>query len=244
MQLSFIQTWRAMRALRRQESGFKHMWQAFTGYPALADGRHDDENWRAHNGRFAGCLIKIPASALEPNLEAFRDALRPLDQARLHPDHFLHIMIQEIGFVCRTPAGPDEISIERFDELGSALSTALTDMDAFDISIRSVNSFEDAAFLEVHDGGRCNGLHQRLREVAAVPMIPRYAFLPHITVAHYLGGCDSQPMLTALQDFRETEFGTFHVEEVEIATLRVDIDYPPVLTTRTLNLKPRSQPPR
>src|SRR4051812_3732825 len=157
MQLSFIQTWRAMRALRRQESGFKRMWQAFTGYPTLADGRHDDANWRAHNGRFAGCLIKIPASALEPNLEAFRNAVRPLEQARLHPDHFLHIMIQEIGFVCRTPQGPDEISIERFDELGSALSTALTDMDAFDITIRGVNSFEDAAFLEVHDAGRCNG---------------------------------------------------------------------------------------
>ncbi|HQY31490.1 MAG TPA: 2'-5' RNA ligase family protein, partial [Thermomicrobiales bacterium] len=197
------------------------MWQTFVRYPHLADGRHDDEAWRAHSGRFAACLIRIPASALQPNLNTFREAVGPLGLSRLHPDHFLHIMVQEIGFVTRNPTTPDELSLDRFDELGSALGSALNDIEQFDVVVRGVNSFEDAAFLEVHDGGRCQMLHKRLREVAAVPLIPRYAFLPHITIAHYLGVFDSMPIVQALQPFRESEFGIVRISEVEIVTFRV-----------------------
>jgi 2'-5' RNA ligase len=116
------------------------------------------------------------------------------------------------------------------------LSPALSDMEAFDTNIASANSFEDAAFLEVHDGGGCEAIHRRLREVAAVPMIPRYAYLPHLTVAHYLGDYDAYPTIKVLQQFRDVVFGSFRVTEVEIATLRVDIDYPPIYTSRTLVL--------
>ena len=168
MTVGVIQSWRNRRLNRRQEQAYRRMWQDFVRYPTLADGRHDDENWRAHNGRFAACMVRVPASALEPNLQAFRDVLEPLASARLHPDHFLHIMIQEIGFVGRSPDKPDDLSLERFDELGVALSTSLADLDAFDIVVRAANSFEDAAFLEVHDGANCHLLHRKLREVSAV----------------------------------------------------------------------------
>ena len=146
-------------------------------------------------------------------------------------------MLQEIGFVCRNPEGSDELSLERFDEVSIALSTALDDITSFDINIGSTNSFEDAAFIEVHDGGGCEAVHRRLREVAAVPMIPRYAFLPHITIAHYLGQADAYAAVKSLQTFRDIPFGAVHVTEVEIATLRVDIDYPPIYTSRKLLLK-------
>lgn len=145
-------------------------------------------------------------------------------------------MVQEIGFICRKPSKPDEISIERFDELSSALGTALSDLHPFDTNIAFANSFEDAAFIEVHDGGGCEAIHRRLREVAAVPMIPRYAFLPHLTVGHYLGDADSLPTVKALQQFREVVFGAFRVAEVEVATMRVDIDYPPIYSSRKLIL--------
>ena len=234
--MSWLEGWRAKRTARRQDAAYRRIWQAFTRYPTLADGRHDDALWRAHNGRFAGCLIRVPVSHLQPELDRIRAALSRPHEIRLHPDHFLHIMVQEIGFICRNPSKPDEISIERFDELSGALSTALTDMSAFDVNIAFANSFEDAAFIEVHDGGGCEAIHRRLREVAAVPMIPRYAFLPHLTVAHYLGNFDSYPTVKALQQFRDVAFGTFRVTEVEIATLRVDIDYPPIYSSRKLVL--------
>jgi 2'-5' RNA ligase len=236
MPLSFLSQWREGRIGRRQESAYRSLWSAFSRYPTLADGRHDDVAWREHPGRFACCLIRVPVAELQPQLDNVRAALAGDGKSRLHPDQFLHIMIQEIGFVCRKPTRPDELSIERFDELNSALSTALNDLPAFDVTIANANSFEDAAFLEVHDGGGCEAIHRRLREAAAVTMIPRFAFLPHITIAHYLGSFDALHTVQTLQDFRATEFGKFRVTEVEIATMRVDIDYPPIYTTQKLIL--------
>jgi 2'-5' RNA ligase len=235
--VKWLDKWRHRQSGRRREAAYRRLWQAFSRYQTLADGRHDDENWRAHNGRFAACLIKVPAHALEPELGRLRAAISSSEEVRLHPDHFLHIMVQEIGFVMRKPSRPDEISIERFDELSAALSTALGDIEPFDVQISNANSFEDAAFLEVHDGGRCELIHGRLREVAAVPMIPRYAYLPHVTIAHYLGEFDSHATVMALQEFRNATFGTFPVAEVEIVTMRVDVDYPQIYTSRKLLLK-------
>jgi 2'-5' RNA ligase len=224
------------RQARRQESAYRRHWQAFSRYPTLADGRHDDEAWRAHSGRFACCLIRVPANALQPRLNELRTDLTAGGHARLHPDHFLHIMIQEIGFTTTNPTRQDELTFDRFDELTTAFSSALRDISGFDITVCSANSFEDAAFLEVQDGGRCSAVHGRLREVAAVPMIPRYAYLPHVTIAHYLGSFDSLDTLKTLQRFRSVEFGSFHVTEIEIATLRVDIDYPPIHSVRKISL--------
>ena len=146
-------------------------------------------------------------------------------------------MIQEIGFTTTHPTRQDELTFDRFDELTTAFSSALRDISPFQISVGSANSFEDAAFLEVQDGGRCSAVHGRLREVAAVPMIPRYAYLPHITIAHYLGSFDSMDTLRTLQRYRNVEFGKFEVTEIEIATLRVDIDYPPIHSVRKISLK-------
>jgi 2'-5' RNA ligase len=235
--VSWLETWREKREARRRDAAYRRLWQAFTRYPTVADGRHDDEAWRAHDGRFAACLIRVPASSLEPELSKLRGALDRPEQIRLHPDHFLHIMIQEIGFVTKSPKKPDELSIDRFDEVTMALNSALHDMSTFEVCIGGVNSFEDAAFLEVRNGGGTEAIHRRLREVAAVPMIPRYAFLPHVTVAHYLGSFDSLPIVKALQSFRGTVFGTFPVTEVEIVTMRVDVDYSPIFTSRTLKLR-------
>jgi 2'-5' RNA ligase len=179
----------------------------------------------------------LPASALQPELDRLRHAIGQEGRARLHPDHFLHIMVQEIGFVTRKPAKQDELSIERFEELSAAFASALHDLSAFEISIANANSFEDAAFLEVHDGGNCEAIHSRLREVAAVPLIPRYAYLPHVTISHYLGVYDSLETVKALQQFRRTQFGSFPVSEVEIVTMRVDIDYPPIHTSRKIELR-------
>lgn len=235
--MNWFERWRERRGSRRRDGAYRRLWHAFTRYPTLADGRHDDEAWRGHDGRFAGCLIRVPASQLQPELDRLRSALDRPSEIRLNPDHFLHIMIQEIGFVCRTASKPDELTIERFDELSSNLTSALDDIAAFDVTVGAANSFEDAAFLEVHDHGGCEAIHRRLREVAAVPLIPRYAFLPHVTIAHYLGSFDSLPVVKALQPFRDVEFGTFRVSEVEIVTMRVDIDYPPLYTTRKLKLR-------
>lgn len=228
--------WRQRRRARRQSSAYRRIWQAFERYPTLADGRHDDATWRDHTGLFACCMVRIPAGALSPALDQLRAGLTDLAVARLHPDGFIHVMLQEIGFVTLNPTKDDEITPARFDELRTAIRSVSNDVGPFQMAVGGANSFQDAPFLEVRDEGACSLIHSRLRELAAVPIVPRYPYLPHVTVGHYIAELDPIPTIALLREFHQTQFGSFAVDAIELATLRVDLDYAPFEPTQIIRL--------
>jgi 2'-5' RNA ligase len=232
----FRASWRDARAARQQDSSYRRIWQAFRQHSHVADGRHDTEEWRAHNGVFAGCIVRVPADSLKPALDELRDALRPTPFVRLHPDHFLHVMLQEIGFVCDHPRKRSEWSAERLDEYVTAASTAVADAPSFDLHLGGANAFQDAVFLDVHDRGACARLHVRLHDLAAVPFVPRFAYLPHTTVAHFTEQAPIDNLPATIARFRDRRFGTFMVTQIEIVTLRVDEPYPELETHAVLPL--------
>ena len=232
-----LSRWRQRRRARRPTAAYRGIWEAFERYPTLADGRHDEEVWRDHSGLFACCMIRIPVGSLDPALGELRRVLEDVAVARLHPDGFLHVMLQEIGFVTFAPVKDDEITPARFDEIRSAVGSVSKDIGAFRLSVGGVNSFQDAPFLEVRDEGACNLIHTRLRELTAVPIVPRYPFLPHVTVGHYVRDVDPIPTIALLRQFREREFGSFTVAAIEFATLRVDMDAAPFETNRLIRLR-------
>lgn len=232
-----LSRWRQRRRARRQNAAYRGIWEAFERYPTLADGRHDDEVWRDHSGLFACCMIRIPLGSLDPALTELRSGLDALSVARLHPDGFLHVMLQEIGFVTFAPVKDDEITPARFDEIRSAVGAVSKDVAPFRMSVGGANSFQDAPFLEVRDDGACHLIHTRLRELAAVPIVPRYPFLPHITIGHYVGEFDPISTIALLRRHRETEFGTVQVDAIELATLCVDIDAAPFGLNQLIRLR-------
>lgn len=232
-----LSRWRQRRRARRQTAAYRGIWEAFERYPTLADGRHDDEVWRDHAGLFACCMIRIPLGSLDPALGELRRGLEDLSVARLHPDGFLHVMLQEIGFVTFAPVKDDEITPARFDEIRSAIGSVSKDIGAFRLSVGGANSFQDAPFLEVRDDGACNLIHIRLRELAAVPIVPRYPYLPHVTVGHYVAEVDPIPTIALLRRHRDTEFGSIQVDTIELATLRVDIDDAPFEPNQLIRLR-------
>ena len=231
-----LSRWRQRRRARRQNAAYRRIWEAFERYPTLADGRHDDKVWRDHSGLFACCMVRIPVASIKPALDELRRGLMDLSVARLHPDGFLHVMLQEIGFVTIAPVKHDELTPARFDELRTAIGSVSKDVGPFQMSVGGANSFQDAPFLEVRDDGACNLIHSRLRELAAVPIIPRYPYLPHVTIGHYVGDFDPIPTIALLRTFRETEFGSFEVDAIELATLRVELDYAPFLPNQIIRL--------
>lgn len=232
-----LSRWRQRRRSRRQIAAYRGIWEAFERYPTLADSRHDDEVWRDHAGLFACCMIRIPVGSLDPALGELRDKLEALSVARLQPDGFLHVMLQEIGFVTFAPVKDDEITPARFDEIRSAIGSVAKDIGPFRMSIGGGSSFQDAPFLEVRDDGACNLIHTRLRELAAVPIVPRYPFLPHVTIGHYIRDVDPIPTIALLRQHRETEFGSIEVDAIELATLRVDIDAAPLEPNQIIRLR-------
>lgn len=209
-----------------QEEAFRRVWQTFRTFDRLADGRHDTPDWRSHDGVYAVCVVRVSVEALTVPFAECRRALAAYPFVRLHPEGFLHVSLQELGFVCNQPERPDEISAERLQDFAQAAAAALGDRAPFDVSLGGLNSFQDAAFLDVHDEGACGRLHARLFELAAVGRSPRFAFLPHVTVGHYTAAAPIAGLAGDLARWRDIRFATFPVTAVEIVTLRLDVPYP------------------
>ena len=220
-----------------QENAFRRVWQAFRTFHQVADGRHDTADWRAHDGVYALCLVRVPAAVLQPALDRLRAELRPYPFVRLHPDGFLHVSLQELGFVCARPGRDDEITPTRLDEFVSSAAGPIGEHPAFEMALGGANSFQDAAFLDVHDDGNLAPLHARLFELAAIARAPEYAYLPHATVAHYTQEAPSFHLAGTLAPWRTTRFGSFLVDRIEVVTIRLDEAYPPLETYATLPLR-------
>ena len=220
-----------------QDEAYRRVWQTFRTFKSLADGRHDTPDWRAHDGVYAVFVVRVPAEALQPALDRCRAGLGEHPFVRVHPDNFLHIALQELGFVCEARQRADEISPSRLEELATAAASRIGNHPGFNVSLGGANSFQDAAFLDVHDGGHCTRLHTRLFELAAIPRSSRYAYLPHATIAHYTGAAPPDGLAASLARWRDINFGAFHVKEIELVTLRVDEPYPPLDTYAIVPLR-------
>ncbi|MCC6313421.1 MAG: 2'-5' RNA ligase family protein [Thermomicrobiales bacterium] len=210
-----------------QEAAYRRIWQTFRTYTHVVDGRHDNPDWRSRSGSFVMAIIRVPVDVLRVDqLARCRAELAAFPFVRVHPDAFLHVTLQELGFLVETPQRPDEISPLRLEEFTAAAAEAVAERRPFEIGLGGVNSFQDAAFLEVRDDGACAPIHQRLFELAAIPRAPRFAYLPLVTLAHYTAEAPTLRLAETLQHWRDADFGSFPVQEIEIVTLRVDESYP------------------
>jgi 2'-5' RNA ligase len=163
-------------------------------------------------------------------LSVLRENLAELDGARLHPDHFLHIMLQELGFVAESPRQRDEISPARLEEFAQTVVEPISSTRAFSVTLGGANSFQDAAFLEVRGSGPLSRLHDRLFDLAALPTVPSYSYLPHCTIAHYDGTTPHTDVQSVLAPWRNEVFGELTIAEAEIVTLNPDEAYPELVT--------------
>jgi 2'-5' RNA ligase len=82
----------------------------------------------------------------------------------------------------------------------------------------------------VRGGGRLARLHERLFDLAAMPTMPSYSYLPHCTIAHYDGSTPPDAAYSALAPWRNEVFGEFAITEAEIVTLDPHDAYPELAT--------------
>lgn len=222
--------------MSEQEEGFRRVWQNLRQVTEVEDGRHDTVHWRSHLGKFAICCVRVPISAIAPEIADVRRALRSLPFVRLHPDHFLHIAIQEIGFLSDAPKHRDEFALDRLEEFIAMSERPISDFAPFEIAVGGVNSFTDAAFLDVHDNGWLSRIHRRLRDFALVPVDHRYPYLPTLTIAHYVTSAPIGRLPAILSEWRDAEFGSFTVRDVDIVLLRPTEAYPSLEIAHSFSL--------
>ncbi|MFM9108059.1 MAG: 2'-5' RNA ligase family protein [Chloroflexota bacterium] len=217
-----------------QDEALRRVWQAFRTFGHVEDGRHDTGDWRSREGVFALAAIRVPAAALQPGLDELRAALAGFPFVRLHPDGFLHITLQELGFVVDRPARPDEISPTRLEEFIESAATVSAARGPVDLALVGANSFQDAVFLDVHDRDALAALQARLFDLAAIPRARTFAYLPHCTIAHYTAEAPSTHLAATIGRFRDRPFGAFTASRIEVLTLRLDEPYPPFETVAVL----------
>jgi 2'-5' RNA ligase len=214
----------------RLTATYERVWEAFQRSQSTVDGRHDTAYWRAHSDPYAACVVRVPAEDLQPNLTDLRRQLAELPGLRLHPDHFLHIMLQELGFVVESPRQPDEISAARLEEFAQSIVEPISSTRAWPVTLGGVNSFQDAVFLDVRGGAPLSRLHERLFDLAAMPTLPSYSYLPHCTIAHYDGTTPPDEAQALLAPWRSKPIGELVITEVEIVTLDPSEAYPELNT--------------
>lgn len=220
------------------EKSYRRVWDAFCQSESTLDGRHDNQRWQAHEGVYAACVVRIDAEALRPMLTELRTALAGLEGVRLHPDPFLHIMLQELGYVELFPHDPSQVTLERLEEFAQSSIEPVASTRSFPVALGGVNAFQDAIFLESRGAGELVRLHERLFELAVISHVPRHSYLPQCTIAHFVGGAPAAPVREALEPFRETKVGEIEVQEVEIVTFDTSQTYPQLESFAVIPLKP------
>lgn len=211
---------------RRLAAAYGRVWDAFVASSHTADGRHDNTRWREHTGPYAACIVRVNAGAIANELWPLRQALSAVPEVRLHPDGFLHVMIQELGFVTENPTAPDEITPARLEEFAIAAVEPIAATSPFSLDFGGANAFLDAVFLEVDPGETLNHLHDRLLDLAALPWSSEFSYLPHCTIAHFTGEAPTPAAVTAIAPWRGHSFGSEPITEIEIVTLDTWDPYP------------------
>jgi 2'-5' RNA ligase len=205
---------------------YRRVWDSFCRSNTTEDGRHDTEHWRAHTSPYAACVVRVNAADLQPGLGLLRASLDHVAGTRLHPDHFFHIMLQELGFVVDHPAHPDEVSPARLEEFAMAAIEPVSMLLPLTVTLGGANAFHDAVFLEIGGAEIFAQLHARLFELAAIPAIPAFPYLPHCTIAHFDGAASPAEAARVLEPWRTEIFGAFTLAEVEVVTLDPTEPYP------------------
>lgn len=219
-----------------QDEAYRRVWQHLRLVTHVADGRHDTPEWRQHDGDVVLCCVRIPPGALSPLIEDVREVLGRYSFVRLHPDHFLHIPVQELGFLTDRPKARDGVTPARLREMIAQAEVPISDFAPFPIALGGVNSFVDAAFLDVHDNGWLGRIHRRLLDFVAIPPDQRFSYLPQVTIAHYTGRAPIGNLPATLAPWRDQPFGGFQVTSIDIVRLRTDEPYPELVLEHQFRL--------
>lgn len=182
------------------------------------------------------CCVRVPTEALGEQFEALQQALSEFPFVRLHPRSFLHIPIQEIGFVVDEPTRRNELGEGQLQEFIASSERPLLDFPRFPVSLGPVNSFADAAFLDVHDLGWFSRIHRRVIDFATMPPSYRYPYLPHVTIAHYTGAASADNLAGVLADWRDQPLGEFEVSEIDLVMLGTQETFPEFEVVHTFRL--------
>lgn len=210
----------------QQDEAYRRIWQNLRSLPEIEDGRTETQGYKAQRAPLAICCVRIPRSAIGPEFDGIRETLGALPFVDVYPDDLLYVTVQEIAYVEDTGEARDEMSRARLNEFVSMAERALRDFPRFSIGLGPVNSFADAAFLDIRDGGWLSRIQGRLMDLMAVSPSTRYPYIPHLTFAGYTEAVPIGNLPATLAEWRDIPLGTFEVTGIEVALVTSGDPFP------------------
>lgn len=205
-----------------QDESYRRIWSHLRQIERVTDGRHDTANFFGRRGDLIIICARVPIEALMPQIEDVRAAIARHPYARLLPDSSFNITVQELGYLVERPQGRDEITRQWLDEYLEQCQISLKDFRPFDVRIGGINSYTDAAFLDVHDNGWFSRIHDVLVDFVSQPPRTRYPYLPELVIAQYTKDAPLGTMVHDLTPFRDVEFGQIRVEHLDVLAISTD----------------------
>ena len=207
-------------------SSYEEIWEKFQETRRLEFGGHTDPTWQHGHKTSASFIVPVEVSYLRSRLEPVREALEPFPFVSLHPDHFMHITLLILGFLVEEPHDKGELSHQRLADLAGRAREALSGFPPFRVHLANVNAFPSAAFVEAHSGGRLEKLQDLLSLECGMRRPPGP---PHLTLAYFHapnGSAAPEPLISAMDRFRDWPVGEVQVDRVELTLLDLKEPYP------------------
>lgn len=244
-----------MTATRSFSTTYDEAWQQFLARPTTDDESAHELEARSRTDKSSYIAFLMPVTGRQI-VDAIRPVREALTAAGIHdvlPSHYLHVTVLGIGLesTIRTTNGNIARIMDR-------ASRALRDVQPLTLTLKNVNSFSNAAFVEAHEerdglAPLRDTLVHILRQVglpgfgmsalsAEAPTpgdeaahdqpdaVNSPPFLPHMSLCYYRERYPTQRVADIIEPYRETVMGTMRINYVTLAAVPYsDFDrFPPV----------------
>jgi len=197
--------------------------------PVVHEGEWIKGGWAGGRSEYLTFLIKIDSEEI---VERIRDVQKKLSVASCidpFPKEYFHITVKGGGFLVRTRKSSDEISGENIVKIMSQASKTLEYVKPFRVRLKRLNIFSDVVFVEVHDNNAIKKIHKSLKERVDFLGSFRYeedSFIPHLSICGFKNEKEFGKLLKILEKLRNTSFGVFEVDSLDLVIAHLNHKYP------------------
>ena len=220
--------------------GYQRLWE-MRKQPPIVTESWADSDWARGRTDYITFLIRVEIPEIVEKAQIVQDGFRDFRCADPFPAEYLHLTVKETGcFLVDEKGSDDEITWDGMNMLVESAIEALDGMEGFKVDIRNINNFRSNVVAEAHDGGEIREMNRRLMGLDGIKAMdydyPR--FLPHMSLCQFKGLDDYTGLIGYLEGNRETSFGKFMVNNVELvkAILPVKGRYPTLETIHRFRL--------
>jgi 2'-5' RNA ligase len=197
-----------------------------------------DNDWTKGRNQYLTLHVRIRDEELIEKIVEIQNRLSTISCVVPFPKDYFHISVAGLGFLTESEEYEDDISIENLQRIINQSKEVLRTFSKFDVVFSKLNIFPDVVFVEVHDGGKIEGIFRRLQ---AIPEIGKRkssypSFLPHISIMHFQKDQDFSKLISCLEKLRDTEFGKMTVNSIELVNAHLFKKYPKLNTIHNFEL--------